>query len=133
LAEKIKLEVVTPSSLAVREEVDEVVAPGELGEFGVLPGHAPFITLLMPGELRYAKGGVERRYIISGGVAEVREDKVNILTDSVEDPASIHTESARRELEAILEEQKNFGGNKKEFEELNRRLKLAQIRAGVRE
>ncbi len=133
MSEKIKLEVITPSSLAVREEVDEVVAPGELGEFGVLPGHAPFITLLMPGELRYAKGGVERSYIISGGVAEVRDDKVNILTDSVEDPAGIHTESARRELEAILEDLKNFGGNKKEFKELNRRLRLAQIRAGVKE
>lgn len=133
MAEKIKLEVVIPSSLAVREEVDEVVAPGELGEFGVLPGHVPFITLLMPGELRYTKGGVEKRYIISGGVAEVREDKVNILADSVEDPASIHAESARRELEAILEELKSFGGNKKGFEELNRRLRLAQVRAGVRE
>ena len=133
MADKIELKVVTPSTLAVKEEVDEVVAPGELGEFGVLPGHVPFITLLMPGELRYTKGGVERRYIISGGVAEVREDKVSIFTDNLEDPASIHTEAALRELEAILEELKNFGGNKKEFEELNRRLRLAQVRAGVKE
>ncbi|MGH7800788.1 MAG: ATP synthase F1 subunit epsilon [Thermodesulfobacteriota bacterium] len=133
MADKILLEVVTPSMLALKEEVDEVVAPGKLGEFGVLPGHVPFITLLMPGDLRYTKGGVERTYIISGGVAEVREDKVNILTDSVEDPAIIHIESARMELEAILEELKNFGGNKKEFEELNRRLRLAQARASVKE
>ena len=133
MADKILLEVVTPSMLAVKEEVDEVVAPGELGEFGVLPGHVLFITLLMPGELRYTKGGVERRYIISGGVAEVREDKVSILTDNVEDPAGIHTESARRELEAILEELKNFSGRKKELEELYRRLKIAQVRANVKE
>jgi F-type H+-transporting ATPase subunit epsilon len=133
LADKVLLEVVTPSMLAVREEVDEVVAPGELGEFGVLPGHVPFISLLMPGELRYTKGGVEKRYIISGGVAEVREDKVIILADNVEDPASINTEAARRELEEILEELKNFGGRKKGFEELYRRLKLAQVRASVKE
>jgi len=73
LADKIELKVVTPSMLAVKEEVDEVVAPGELGEFGVLPGHVPFITLLMPGELRYTKGGVERRYIISGGVRRLEK------------------------------------------------------------
>ncbi|HEY7535081.1 MAG TPA: ATP synthase F1 subunit epsilon [Thermodesulfobacteriota bacterium] len=133
MADKVLLEVVTPSMLVLKEEVDEVVAPGELGEFGVLPGHVPFISLLIPGELRYIKGGVERRYIISGGVAEVREDKVNILTDRVEDPASIHIESARMELEAILEELKNFSGRKKELEELDRRLKLAQIRANVKE
>ena len=131
MADKIQLEIVTPSRLVVSEEVDEVVAPVEMGEFGVLPGHAPFITLLMPGELRFIKGGVERRMIIWDGVAEVRDDKVNILTDNVEDPTTINTEAARREVEAIMEQLKDFGGSNKEFQELNRRLRLAQVRAGI--
>jgi F-type H+-transporting ATPase subunit epsilon len=131
LAEKIQLEVVTPSRLVVSDEVDEVVAPGELGEFGVLPGHVPFISLLMPGELKFIKGGVEQRMIIWGGVAEVRDDRVNILTDSVEDPATINTEAARREIEAIMDQLKDFSGSNKEFKELNRRFKLAQVRAGL--
>jgi F-type H+-transporting ATPase subunit epsilon len=131
LADKIQLQIVTPSRLVVSEEVDEIVAPGEMGEFGVLPGHAPFITLLMPGELRFIKGGIERKMIVWDGVAEVRNDKVNILTDNVEDPATINTEAARREAEAITEQLKDFGGSNKQFKELNRRLRLAQVRAGA--
>jgi F-type H+-transporting ATPase subunit epsilon len=85
LADGIHLQVITPTDLVVDEQVDEVVAPGEIGEFGVLPGHIPFITTLHTGELRYRKGGVETKLIIEGGVADVRDDKVNILTDAVKD------------------------------------------------
>jgi F-type H+-transporting ATPase subunit epsilon len=131
LVEKIQLEVVTPSRLVVSEEVDEVVAPGELGEFGVLPGHVPFISLLMPGELKFIRGGVEVKMIIWGGVAEVRDNRVSIITDNVEDSATIDTEAARREMEAIMDQLKDFSGSDKEFKELNRRLKLAQVRAGA--
>lgn len=131
MVEKIQLEVVTPSRLVVSEEVDEVVAPGELGEFGVLPGHVPFISLLMPGELKFIRGGVEVKMIIWGGVAEVRDNRVSIITDNVEDSATIDTEAARREMEAIMDQLKDFSGSDKEFKELNRRLKLAQVRAGA--
>ena len=131
MAERLELQVITPSKLAVDEEVDEVVAPGKLGEFGVLPGHVPFITLLAPGELRFIKGGTEEKLIVWGGLAEVRDDKVKILTDNVEDPRKIDTESARREAESIAEEMRNFDGNHKELRELNRRLRLAQARAGI--
>lgn len=131
MVEKIQLEVVTPSRLVVSEEVDEVVAPGELGEFGVLPGHVPFISLLVPGELKFIRGGVEVKMIIWGGVAEVRDNRVSIITDNVEDSATIDTEAARREMEAIMDQLKDFSGSDKEFKELNRRLKLAQVRAGA--
>jgi len=131
LVEKIQLEVVTPSRLVVSEEVDEVVAPGELGEFGVLPGHVPFISLLVPGELKFIRGGAEMKMIIWGGVAEVRDNRVSIITDNVEDSATIDTEAARREMEAIMDQLKDFSGSDKEFKELNRRLKLAQVRAGA--
>jgi len=131
LVEKIQLEVVTPSRLVVSEEVNEVVAPGELGEFGVLPGHVPFISLLVPGELKFIRGGVEVKMIIWGGVAEIRDNRVSIITDNVEDPATIDTEAARREMEAIMDQLKDFSGSDKEFKELNRRLKLAQVRAGA--
>ena len=131
MAERLELQVITPTKLAVDEEVDEVVAPGELGEFGVLPGHVPFITLLVPGELRFIKGGTETRLIVWEGLAEVRDDRVKILTDNVEDSKKIDTGAARREAESILEEIRNFDGNPKELKELNRRLRLAQARAGM--
>lgn len=80
---EIHLQVITPVKLVVDDTVDEVVAPGEVGEFGVLPGHVPFITTLATGELKYRKGAVEKKLIVEGGLAEVRDDKVTVLTDRV--------------------------------------------------
>jgi F-type H+-transporting ATPase subunit epsilon len=55
MADKIKLRVVTPSRLVLEEEVDEVSAPGELGEFGVLPNHISFLSTLVAGEMSYGR------------------------------------------------------------------------------
>jgi len=133
LADRLELKVITPSRVVISEEVDEVIAPGELGEFGVLPGHVPFITLLMPGELKYRKDGTERRFIVWGGLSEVRDDKVTVLTDNVEDPRFVDSEAAQREADALLEELKNFSGKPKELKEINKRLRLAQLKAGIKE
>ena len=131
LADTLNLKVITPSKLVIDEEVDEVVAPGDLGEFGVLPGHVPFITTLMPGELTYKINGVGKSMIIDGGIAEVLDDRVNVLTDSVLKSEEIDSEAARREAESILEELKDFGGSNKEFKEIERRLKLAEVKANI--
>jgi F-type H+-transporting ATPase subunit epsilon len=56
MADKIRLRVVTPSRLLLDDVVDEVTAPGALGEFGVLPNHIAFLTLLVPGEMSYKEG-----------------------------------------------------------------------------
>lgn len=78
---KIQLEVVTPEKLVVKAEVDEVVAPGLLGEFGVLPGHTTFLAELGTGRLAYTANGQPKTLEISGGFAEVRENHVTILAD----------------------------------------------------
>lgn len=83
MADGIHLKVITPTELVVDEQVDEVVAPGEIGEFGILPGHVPFISTLHTGELKYKKGNSEHKLIVEGGIADVRDDNVSILTDSV--------------------------------------------------
>ncbi len=85
MAEKIKLEVVTPEKYVVDEEVDIVVAPGVVGEFGVLIGHTPFLTTLKTGTVRYTDAnGKERFVFVSGGFAEALPDKVTVLADSAE-------------------------------------------------
>jgi F-type H+-transporting ATPase subunit epsilon len=94
MADRLTLEVATPTRLLVSEEVDEVVAPGSEGYFGVLPGHAPFLTTLGIGELTYRTGREEHHLAVSGGFAEVRNDKVIILADSAERPAEIDTTRA---------------------------------------
>ena len=79
MAEKILLEIVTPERKVLSEMVDIVVAPGELGEFGVLPGHIPFLCKLKVGELRYRVGAAHLHVAIMGGYAEVLNNQVTIL------------------------------------------------------
>ena len=84
MALKIHLEIVTPEKPILKEEVDEVIVPGALGEFGVLPGHTTFLSALGDGRLTYAKAGQTRSLNtlnIRGGFVEVREDQVTVLAD----------------------------------------------------
>lgn len=81
---KIHLDIVTPEKSVLSAEVDEVVAPGAMGEFGILPGHTTLLAELNPGSLTYSKGGEAKTLQVAGGFAEVREGHVLILVDSVE-------------------------------------------------
>jgi len=96
MAEKIKLEVVTPEKHVVDEEVEIVVAPGVIGEFGVLIGHTPFLTTLKTGTVRYTDAnGKERFVFVSGGFAEALPDKVTVLAESAERRRDIDVERAK--------------------------------------
>ena len=65
--------------LLLDEEVDEVTAPGELGEFGVLPNHIAFLSTLVPGEMSYKQGGIRHVVVVSGGYAEVLDNIMAVL------------------------------------------------------
>jgi len=94
MADRLLLEIVTPYRLVISEEVDEVVAPGLEGEFGVLPGHTPFLTILKLGEMSYRKGNERRYLVINWGYAEVEPDKVIILAEGCEKAEEIDIERA---------------------------------------
>jgi F-type H+-transporting ATPase subunit epsilon len=111
LPTKLTLEVVTPEGLLLREEVDDVVAPGELGYFGVLPGHTPFLTTLGAGEISYGAGGARHRLTCFWGFCEVLPDRVSILAEVGERAEEIdlaRAEAARdraaAQLKAIRDE-----------------------------
>jgi F-type H+-transporting ATPase subunit epsilon len=89
-------ELATPTRLLVSAEVDEVVAPGVEGYFGVLPGHAPFLTTLGAGEVMYRQGREENHVAVSGGFAEVTPERVIILAEAAEIPEEIDVERAER-------------------------------------
>lgn len=96
MAENIKLEIVTPEKYVVSEPARIVMAPGSLGEFGVLSGHTPFMTSLKIGALRYEDAeGKERFVFISGGFAEALPNKVTVLADSAERRIDIDIERAK--------------------------------------
>lgn len=99
MADRLTLEVATPTRLVVTETVDEIVIPGSEGYFGVLPGHAPFLTTLGIGELMYRTGRDEHFLAVAGGFAEVRNDKVIVLADTAERPGEIDRARAERARE----------------------------------
>ena len=81
------LEIVTPTQIVLSEQVDEVTAPGSDGEFGVLTGHAPLLTILKPGKLSYKIGKDKRHITIGAGYAEAGPDRVIILAETISQEA----------------------------------------------
>jgi F-type H+-transporting ATPase subunit epsilon len=96
MASKIRLELVTPERLLVSDEVDEVIAPGYEGEFGVLPEHTQYLAILSAGVLRYRKGDEVRKVAVGSGFAEVTSDQVVVLADVAEKAEEIDVDRARQ-------------------------------------
>jgi F-type H+-transporting ATPase subunit epsilon len=112
MAELIKLEVVTPEKYVVSEDAQIVMAPGTLGEFGVLNGHTPFLTSLKIGRVHYRDaGGNEEVVFVSGGFAEALPDRVTVLAESAERRRDIDVSRARAALERA---QKRLASDKSE-------------------
>lgn len=96
---QIHLEVVTPSGAVVSEEVDIVTAPGVGGQFGVLANHAPFLSTIKTGTLSYKKDKGEQYLMVTGGFAEVSNNKITFLVESAEYGNEIDVERAMRAKE----------------------------------
>jgi len=101
----LKLEIVTAEGTVFADDVNEVVAWGIEGQLGILPHHAPLMTMLQPGDLLIRKDNEEHYLAISGGFLEVRPDKVIILANACERAEEIdieRAEAARRRADEIL-------------------------------
>jgi len=136
---KLSVEIVTGERSVYREDdVDMVVAPGADGSLGILPSHAPLISLLASGELRIKRGGVEEELVIFGGFLEVVNDKVLILADSAERVEEIdlaRAESARDRAEQAIRDRKSTQDIAEAEAALRRaaiRLRVGQRRRGGR-
>jgi len=92
----VLFELATPTRMLVSVDADEVVAPGAEGYFGVLPGHAAFLTNLAPGDVMYRSGQSEHHLAVLGGFAEVTAERVMILAQNAELPEEIDRERAER-------------------------------------
>ena len=86
MAETFLLEVVTPQSVVVSSQVEDVTAPGDIGEFGILPGHTFFVSLLSAGKLSYLVNGKREFLTIGKGFAEVNLDRVTVIVDFADYP-----------------------------------------------
>ena len=137
MAENIKLEVVTPEKSVVSEEAQIVMAPGSLGEFGILVGHTPFLTTLKIGTIRYKDAdGTERYVFVNSGFAEALPDKVTVLAESAERRKDIDVERAKAAMERAekrlaedrSKEDINFNRAKISLARAIERVKLAELR-----
>ena len=127
MAENIRLEVVTPEKSVVSENAQIVMAPGTLGEFGVLSGHTPFLTTLKTGALKYKdESGRERFVFISSGFAEALPDRVTVLAESAERRKDIDIQRAKAAVERA---EKRLQAQSKEEEIDFQRAKAALLRA----
>jgi len=131
MADKIKLRVVTPSRLMFDEEVDEVTAIGELGEFGVLPNHISFLSTLVPGEMSYKQGANKRILAVSGGYAEVLDNVMTVLAPAAEFGSEIDSARAQRAKERAEKQLAQFNREEKDFELAEVALQRALVRLQV--
>jgi len=130
MAEKIKLEVVTPRGAIVSKEVDVVTAPGYAGEFGVLANHAPFLSTIKIGTMTYKVDDKVEKLMISGGFSEVSNNKVTFLVESAEYGHEIDVDRAMKARERA---EKRLAQAQQEKEKINRtRAEAALQRALTR-
>lgn len=107
MADRISLKVVTPVRLVLEEQVEDLTAPGPLGQLGILPDHAALMTTLEIGQLSYRKSGGAAVVTVTGGYAEVLDNVVTVLANAAEFPHEIDTaraEDARARAERALGE-----------------------------
>ncbi|HSD29290.1 MAG TPA: F0F1 ATP synthase subunit epsilon [Vicinamibacteria bacterium] len=103
LPSTLALEIVTPEGLLLRDEVEEVIAPGEEGYFGVRPGHTPLLATLGMGEFSYRKDAAWHRLTCFSGWCEVLPDRVNVLADIGERAEDIDVGRAELALKRAAE------------------------------
>ena len=125
------LEIITAERQVFSDEVDMVVAPGIDGQLGILPRHAPMMTMLKPGELTVRKAGEEDMYVaVSGGFMEVLGNRVSILADACERSDEIDEERAQQAVQRAQERLASRSEDM-ELERVMASLRRAQVRVDL--
>ncbi len=133
MAEKFKVELVTPRGIVLDKMVEEVIAPGMMGEFGVLNGHTPMLTFIKPGVLSYLESDRFVKYIVGAGFCEVLKDTVTLLVEEAHLAESIDKTAASEEL-LVLERQLleiDALENSAEYERTLNRIKVAKAKIAL--
>jgi F-type H+-transporting ATPase subunit epsilon len=128
--DSFQLEIVTPEKMVVRDTAESVQIPGLNGYLGILPGHAPLITELGAGEIAYRSNGQSHRFAVAWGFAEVLQDRVTVLAETVERADEIDVARAQRAL-ARAEELLKSAQTADEFSHATGKVRVAQARIEV--
>lgn len=131
MADELMLEIVTPEKLVFRDVVEEVTIPGSEGEFGVLIGHEPLLSMVKVGELNFTKDNKKTYYAADTGYAEVTEDKVTILVESAERADVIDREGTKKEMDEAESKIAKMDKDDPDYEKINNIYLRAETRLKV--
>jgi F-type H+-transporting ATPase subunit epsilon len=104
MADKLSFALVSPERELFQGLVDQVVVPGVEGEFGVLPQHAPVMSVIKPGALRIFNDGAERRVFVNGGFADVTPEGLTVLAEEAVDLADIEPVKFEQDMKNAQED-----------------------------
>jgi len=113
VADKLHFALVSPERELFNGEVDHVVVPGSEGEFGVMPNHAPVMSVIKPGALRVINDGAERRIFVNGGFADVTPEGLTVLAEEAVDLADVSAADLEQQLKNAQEDLRDANSDEK--------------------
>jgi len=128
LPTEIRLDIVTPERLVAHDSVSALTLPGKNGYLGILPGHAPLLTEIAPGELIYTRGGAKHYLAVTWGFAEVLPDRVIVLAQTAERAEEIDVGRAEQAKQRAEERLKRFSDPAVDLERAREALARAVAR-----
>lgn len=133
MAGKIKVQLVTPRRVVLDKEVEEVIAPGILGEFGVLIGHTPMLTFIKPGLLSYLENDRFTKFVVGTGFCEVLKDQVTVLVDEAFTREEIDLKEAESDAGQLEQELSSISSltDPAKHAEVANRLKVARAKIAL--
>ncbi len=133
MAEKFKVELVTPRGIVLDKMVEEVIAPGVMGEFGVLTGHTPMLTFIKPGVFSYLESDRFVKYVVGSGFCEVLKNSVTVLVEEAHAAESIDKAEATQELELLEKELLDVDAvqNEAEYQRMLNRIKVVKAKISI--
>ena len=133
MAEKFKVELVTPRGIVLDKMVEEVIAPGVMGEFGVLTGHTPMLTFIKPGVFSYLESDRFVKYVVGSGFCEVLKNSVTVLVEEAHAAESIDKAQATQELELLEKELLDVDAvqNEAEYQRMLNRIKVVKAKISI--
>ncbi len=126
MSDSLQFELVTPERLAYSAQVEMVEVPGEMGDFGVLPGHAPFMSMIRPGVVTvYESAESIKRFFVPAGYAEVNPEGCVVLAEHLRDMSEMDAATAAAELDAA-QQAVQAGGDELAQKRAEKALTIAQ-------
>lgn len=131
MAEKLAFALVSPERELFNGDVDHVVVPGSEGEFGVLPNHAPVMSVIKPGALKVFNDGTERRIFVNGGFADVTPEGLTVLAEEAVDLADIDAATLEQDLKNAGEDLRDANSDAKRDAAQRALSRLESIKAAM--